>query len=497
MKRQTKFIIQMDPYMGELANIPEDKLIEWLFYCIDRKGVKADTIFWEGHCFIPQESPCNDTKTYQKFKDKGINMMSRIIDECHKRGIKAYYHHRFSEVELYLESGRNEIKQKHRDWVIKTWWQEGLWNLAAPRLRDFKLDYVRKIMTRYPFDGICVDFLRHLPCLPVGKQWEKRECATEFMRKLREDMDRLGRRVAVGAKLPENGEACRADGFDVEKWAKNKLVDFVVGGSRTVNPDIDWYKKATEGTDTSVYVCWDAWHLAEAQHNQTDDFYRGMISNWTCKGADGIVAFNFAPAPHEELSKLLPPEEILNCLGRDYADFYSFLGEEDSQDKALKYVAERRGGYPFLTGCGGNNTFAPLPAPIPNDETPLEIKIDVCGDFRDRNAEVRFVITNAKSSCDRFKVFLNGTPIENLSEDYGHTDPQIFWPDPQPAIYTANCLNSNPAPILEIKARVDGSLLKNGTNTLSIAVIDRIHYFLDSDSINVERAEIIVGAKEE
>ena len=99
----------MDPYMGELANIPEDKLIEWLFYCIDRKGVKADTIFWEGHCFIPQESPCNDTKTYQKFKDKGINMMSRIIDECHKRGIKAYYNHRFSEVELYLESGRNEI----------------------------------------------------------------------------------------------------------------------------------------------------------------------------------------------------------------------------------------------------------------------------------------------------------------------------------------------------------------------------------------------------
>ena len=350
-------------------------------------------------------------------------------------------------------------------------------------------------MTEYSFDGICIDFLRHLPCLPVGKQWEYRECATEFMSKLRANMNELGRQVVVGAKLPENGESCRVDGFDVEKWAKNSLVDFVVGGSRTVNPDIDWYKNITEGTDTLVYACWDVGHVAEGHHNQTSDFYRGMLSNWTYKGVDGIVVFNPVPAPYEELSKLLPPEEIIYCLGPDYADFYNILADENSQDKALKYVAERRGGYPFLTGCGGNNVFAPLPAPIPNDETPLNVKIDVCGDFWDRQAEVRFVITNAKSSCDKFKVFLNGALIEDFSEDYNYKDEQIFWPNPQPAIYTANCLNLNPAPILEIKAKVDGSLLKNGTNTISIAVIDRINYFLDSDSINVERAEIIVGPK--
>ena len=50
--------------------------------------------------------------------------------------------------------------------------------------------------------------------------------------------------------------------------------------------------------------------------------------------------------------------------------------------------------------------------------------------------------------------------------------------------------------IAEIKARIDAALLKNGTNTLSISVIDRTNYFLDSDSINVERAEIIVKPKE-
>jgi hypothetical protein len=220
-----------------------------------------------------------------------------------------------------------------------------------------------------------------------------------------------------------------------------------------------------------------------------------MLSNWTYKGVDGVVSFNFSPAPYEELYKLLPPEEIIHCLGEDYSDFYNILSEEKSREKALKFVADRRGGYPFLTGCGGNNVFAPLPAPIPNDETPLEIKIDACGDFGDRQAEIRFVITNAKSSCDKFKISLNKTLIKDFSEDYSYTDQQIYWPDPQPSMFLNTSLKSNPTPILEIKARVNGKLIKNGTNTLSIAVIDRRNYILDSDSINVERAEIIIRAK--
>ncbi len=486
----------MDTYTGELANIPEDELIKWLFYCIDNKGVKADAIFWEGHCLFEQELPFYNTDIYRKFQANGIDVMARIIDECHKRGIKAYCHHRFSEVELDLSSGRNEIKQMHKDWIIKTWWQEGLWNLASSGLQKFKLDYITKIMNKYDFDGICIDFLRHLPCLPVGKQWEYRECVTEFMSKLKDSIKTLDRQVVVGAKLPENGEACNNDGFDVENWAENNLVDFVICGSRTINPDIDWYKKVTGSTSTAVYACWDPYHVADAHHSQSSDFYRGMLSNWINKGVDGVVAFNFAPAPHEELAKLLPPEEILNCLGQDYGDFYNIFSEENKQDKKLKFAADRKYGYPFLTGCGGNNVFAPLPAPVPNDEAPLNIKIDVCGDFKERQAEVRFVITNAKSSCDKFKIFLNGTEIESFFENYSYTDEQIFYPDPQPEMFTAHSLNKNPTPILEIKAKVDGSLIKNGTNTLSISVIDRINYFLDSDSINVERAEIIIGAKD-
>ena len=56
-------------------------------------------------------------------------------------------------------------------------------------------------------------------------------------------------------------------------------------------------------------------------------------------------------------------ENIQNCiLGKDYSNFYNIFNDENKLNKALKFAADRKGGYPFLTGCGGNNVFAPLPA---------------------------------------------------------------------------------------------------------------------------------------
>ena len=130
-----------------------------------------------------------------------------------------------------------------------------------------------------------------------------------------------------------------------------------------------------------------------------------------------------------------------------------------------------------------------MPAAIPNDEAMLDINLDVCGDYKDRNIEIRFVITNAKPTFDKFEILLNGARIKDILENYSYIDKEIFWPAPQPEMYTANSLNLNPAPILEIKARVDSGLVKNGRNTLSISV-KRTNV---NGAINVERAEIIVG----
>ena len=60
-----------------------------------------------------------------------------------------------------------------------------MWNLAAEGLREYQVAILRELMTRYDLDGVQIDFSRHVPCLPAGRQWELREHVTGFMRMVR------------------------------------------------------------------------------------------------------------------------------------------------------------------------------------------------------------------------------------------------------------------------------------------------------------------------
>ena len=143
-----KFIYQLDL---DLENyfIPGreiDGIVRTIFHDIDEKLLKVDEIFLECHSFLPSESPSETTNQYLDFKNRNINMAQIIIDEAHKRGVKCVYHHRISEVEIKGKGktgkdGYNPIKLEHPDWIIKTWWKQGLWNLASEGLRKFKTDY--------------------------------------------------------------------------------------------------------------------------------------------------------------------------------------------------------------------------------------------------------------------------------------------------------------------------------------------------------------------
>lgn len=495
----------MDPSMAAIGKIDSDDFIKWLFWCQDNTDSNVDIVLWETDCFMEQETPANNRTNYYNFKKQNIDIMQRIIDECHSRGIKAYFHHRFSEVEreaFYPENdengniipeGRNRVKYEHPDWVIKTWWKNGLWNLASKGMQDFKLEYLTNMMKKYNFDGICIDYLRHLPCLPVGKQWEYRHCATEFMCRLKEAMRGLGRDIMVGAKLPENLKACHEDGFDIEEWSKKKCVDFVIAGSRTINPDISGYKEIMG--DREVYACWDTWHVADAYHFQSADFYRGMFSNWRLQCADGIVGFNYAPAPQNELKKLLPEDDIYRTSGDEWSEIYTHIKDSENSGLSTRYAADRRGGYPYLTGCGGNNVFAQLPAAIPNDGTPFDVRINVCAEYEGRDVGLKAVITNAKADCDKFRLIINGKEIENFRTNFYYQDGYIFWPDPQPITLRNACMKSKCANILAIEADFGSELLKVGENIVSISVIDRRNYILDSDSINIEKIELTVKEK--
>ena len=104
--------------------------------------------------------------------------------------------------------------------MLKTWWPHGLWNLAVEGVRRDKVDTLRHLAETYPLDGFQLDFSRHVPCLPPGRQWELRDHVTQFVRAVREmTLDvarRRGRPILLAARVPRSLQGCRVDGFDVE-----------------------------------------------------------------------------------------------------------------------------------------------------------------------------------------------------------------------------------------------------------------------------------------
>ena len=102
----------------------------------------------------------------------------------------SFWNHRISEVECLPEGGLSKephpLKIAHPDWVVPaSWWPQGMWNLTAAGLREHKVKILRELVTHYDLDGIQIDFSRHIPCLPVGHQWELRGHVTEFMHSVR------------------------------------------------------------------------------------------------------------------------------------------------------------------------------------------------------------------------------------------------------------------------------------------------------------------------
>lgn len=501
---EKQFLLQADYSFGWdfiLKNPDFDvakKLEDCYFYNIDNQNMKVDAILWESHCFLPQECESNETEIFHYFQARGIDMMRVLIEACHKRGIQSIFHHRISDVDSSHvkkakgKDGWNETKLAHPDWVIKTWWREGHWNFASEELRRFKLDYITKIMRQYDFDGICIDFSRHLPCLPVGRQWEERHCLTQFMCDLKSCMKGLSPAIKTGAKVPENSRVCRDDGFDMESWIQKDAVDFLVLGSRSVTVEVDWYQQITMGHNVKLYPCWDVHHSSDALHFMPKEFYRGLISNWIHKGADGVVAFNFAPAPASEMMKIGVNQAASGGAyeeSQDFKEYYESYLESQDTSKKRKYVVERRGGYPYITGSFTTNCYAPLPAELPNDGAFVNVPIETIGDFRGRKATVRLVISNAKEGIDRFCILINGVEIKDASSDFHLIDRQIFWPAPQNPSGRTYCMTDHPSELLELSANIDGSLLTDKT-IVSVAVIDRTDYFMDN--ISVERVEITV-----
>ncbi len=412
-----------------------------VFAYVDDPGTQIDALWWDvagitpGAVYPSQVLPLVETPLLQHWLREGTDWIAELVRETRKRKAEVFWNHRISEVDGKATGGLemehlHPLKAAHTDWVIPAsfWWQ-GMWNLAAPGLREFKVKILRELATNYDLDGLQIDFARHVPCLPPGRQWELRGEVTEFLRMVRamclEVSAVRGRPLLLAAKVPRTLAGCRVDGFDVAAWAERGLVDVLTLGSRAIEVEVDRFRE-TVGERVQLQPCFDDHHATDGYRHAPIELFRGVFANHWQRGANSVVTFNWSTGP-AELCREIGCEEGPASQREAYRE----IGDPASmKGKDKIYALDRKGGYPWADGFFNRNDTAPLPAATNETATDFPIHLSD-GPVAGASLTIRLVLWGANES-DRFEVSLNGVVLAVGERDPEWKDAQIFRPKPQP-----------------------------------------------------------------
>lgn len=369
VNRQRRIILQMDVGAGAFynENLGPNRLADAIDYHLsplDESGNQIDSVWWdwtEGNSASwPSKILPRQTAIFPRWSQAGIDPVRVLLDEARKRGREVFFSYRLNG----NDNGPGEfklvrpIKEKHEERLIQAIYPfKHYWNFAFPEVRELKRSVVNEIATLYDFDGIQLDFARMPIMFPPGEQWLNRQYLTDFIRSVRlsllEIEKKRGRPMLLAVRVPETPLGCHFDGYDVETWARDRLVDIFVLGNRSSEVDLADFKSITARTGIKLYPSWDDYHASDGYRNAPAEVVRGVAANWWRQGADGIHLFNIG-SPSPSARKKIGPGKVEGfsqqyleqtlALWERQAKIFSDVGSVDSlrfQDKV--FFVQRRG----------------------------------------------------------------------------------------------------------------------------------------------------------
>lgn len=507
--RRRRIVVQQDVHwvMMNYAKMHPDGVAPFAPFCdtvfsyVDEPGSQIDAIWWdiggnaEGSVHPSKVSPTLPAPLVERWRREGLDWVERLVNETRRRKLEVFWNHRISEVDLLPDGGHakqpDPLKVKHPDWVVPaSWWPHGMWNLASEGLREHKIAVLREIATRYDLDGIQIDFARHVPCLPVGRQWEMREHVTEFMRMVRRmllDVARQrGRPFLLAARVPQTLAGCHADGFDVQAWADQQLLDVLTLGSRSMDVDVEGMRAAV-GNAVQLQPCFDDHHATDGYRYAPIEFLRGVFANHFQRGANSVVTFNWAvavPARAQTIGGEIAPITHQTAF-KEVGDPRTMAGK----DKI--FAVERRGGYPWAEGFFNRNDTAPLPHPLNQDVHAAKFTLHISDAPPAKGIKAAFMlrcILFQALATDAFEMRFNGVPLPVTIRDPEWKDAQIFSPKPQPASGGKGNYGINPRQrLLRLDCAVPGEGWKLGPNEVEIRWVSRTS--AEKAPVQIEKVE--------
>ena len=264
--------------------------------------------------------------TLERWIGEGNDPPKIIVREAHRRGIDVFYSLRVNDIhDSFLPNEFATFKAEHPEWLLgdakltgeghslaaqvpsDVYSSEFLssLNFAVPEVRDLKVRAIRAVAERYDFDGIELDLMRFPRMFRAFLEFRNSAVLTDFVRTVRQTLRargaQRGRPFKLAVRVDENLVACRLDGFDVQSWVDEGLIDLLIVGDYAFpeGRDVQQFKALTQNTPVQLYVC--VAHPNKMIGGKTflqgdsSSVLRGLAANYWHSGADGVYLFNWFP----------------------------------------------------------------------------------------------------------------------------------------------------------------------------------------------------------
>lgn len=213
-------------------------------------------------------------------------------------------------------------------------------DFAQEKVRAFVKTYVRGYLENYDLDGLECDFFRHpqlFRTVALGGHATAEELATmtALMKDLRQIAEEVGRRrgrpFVLCARVPDSVAYCKAIGIDLEQWAREGVLDFlVVGGYFQLEP----WRTSAETAHRWGMRCYASIDETRIQQVRGAKFLPGRNAKecWIARvaaamasGMDGVNLFNLEYFDHRD-QKWIMGHDIRRLDGVEKLYFATYVG---------------------------------------------------------------------------------------------------------------------------------------------------------------------------
>jgi len=176
-------------------------------------------------------------RTLKRLADAGMDPYRIWIDRCRTKGVSPWISIRMNDLHRTSDPKCPNISKLWRQHPelqldVNGGWDYSGFDYSQPQIRNRMLAFIREVLARYDADGIELDLLRFSRYLPRGREAECAPLFTEFVREIRRSVDASaaarGHAIALSVRVMPYPSNSRERGLQVDLWAREGLVDYVM-----------------------------------------------------------------------------------------------------------------------------------------------------------------------------------------------------------------------------------------------------------------------------